>query len=170
MSVTFARFTQVTAHVKGDGRLFRSSAPGYDDVGRDAPQNLTKADIDFLQASGRGITRILSLNEQPYTDAARAMLVKASIEYLHLPVKDFHAPTLDQIKSAVTFWSKAPVSNMLVHCGYGHGRTGTMITALQLWMTNGHLDLDRTMSDNHVERDVQREALRRYQAELKSYL
>ncbi|KAJ7188736.1 protein-tyrosine phosphatase-like protein [Mycena filopes] len=150
MPTTFARFLEVTANVTGGRRLFRSSAPGT--------------------MRARGITRVLSLNEQPYTAAARTMLANAGIAYLHLPVEDYHAPTLDQIKRAVTFWSKAPVTNMLVHCGYGYGRTGTMITALQLWMSNGHLGLDRAMTENHVEREEQREVLRCYQAELMSDL
>ncbi|KIY66178.1 phosphatases II [Cylindrobasidium torrendii FP15055 ss-10] len=164
MTVTFKRFVEVLQHVSGGRRLFRSSAPGYDDVNEDAPQNLTADDIEVL--TSRGITRIVSLNEQGYTPAALERLKNAGIAYLHLPVVDFTAPSMDQIKRAVTFWSKAPKTNMLVHCGYGHGRTGTMITALQLWMTNGHLGLDSTMTANYVEREVQREVLRRYQAEL----
>jgi len=57
------------------------------------------------------------------------------IAYLHLHVDDWCAPTLEQLKQANEFF--VGKSSTLLHCGYGHGRTGTGVTGLQICTTNG---------------------------------
>lgn len=164
MPTEWHRFEEVTTHIpRGSHRLYRASAPNY--AGFDGSQRLTQSAVDHLAT--HGITRIISLNMVEYTDEEKTRLNLAGVAYLHLPVEDFTAPTLEQIRRAITMFSKEPVANTLVHCGYGHGRTGTMVTAIQLWQTKGHLDLAGMQEANHVERDVQRDVLRAYQQELR---
>jgi protein-tyrosine phosphatase len=156
------RFKEVTEHIPSDIRhLFRSSAPYYN--GQDEPQNIDENAVEFLVQ--HNIHRIISLNGCSYTENSIELLAARNISYLHLPVEDFTAPTLEQINAATAMWSKKPDANTLVHCGYGQGRTGTMVTAIQIWETGGNLDLEKAVSENGVERDVQREVLEEYQKE-----
>jgi protein-tyrosine phosphatase len=53
------------------------------------------------------------------------------IEYLHSPIKDFHAPSLEQLKE-ITGWIDEKVKkneSVLIHCHAGIGRTSTVIAA-----------------------------------------
>lgn len=165
MPTGWHRFEEVTAHIpRGSHRLYRSSAPNYKTFERDGSQRLTQSAVDELAA--RCITRIIAVTTMPYSNKEQARLESAGITYLHLEVRDFTAPTLEQIQRAVDVFSQEPIASTLVHCGYGWGRTGTLVTALQLWQTKGQLDLASVQAVNHVEKDEQRAVLKSYQQEL----
>ena len=55
----------------------------------------------------------------------------AGFEHKKICVKDFFAPTFDQLDEFVTFVDakKAEGKKVLVHCYAGRGRTGTMLAA-----------------------------------------
>ena len=169
----FYRWVEVKDFLEDPERkLFRSSAPGYSGD-HDTVQELDKSDITWLEEIANSITRILSLNECLYSADARGKLAEARIDYEHRPVTDYTPPTLDDVHFAVNMRKEAPPGNMLVHCGYGFGRTGTLITAMQLQATNGSLSLgslqktlEDLMKNNHVERDEQRNFLKEYQRQL----
>jgi protein tyrosine phosphatase len=153
---------QVTVHIGNvPGRhLFRSSAPNYS--GTDSSQDLTQAAVDFLVQ--KGINRIISLNHNKYKPAELDRLRQANIEYCPIPVVDFSAPTLAQLKEAIAFFMEKPVTT-LVHCGYGHGRTGTCVTALQIGATKGNAPPEADWEPvNHVETDAQKIVLRQLRA------
>lgn len=148
-------FKEVTEHVLDRRQLFRASAPNYNGIS----QHLTQAAVDFL--TGKHINRIISLNKFRYGDAELSLLEPAGIEYLHLPVEDFTAPSLDQLLRAIAFYNREPSANILVHCGAGYGRTGTCITALQLFQLSGASPPESEwQSVNCVETDEQMEILR----------
>jgi len=169
----FYRWAEVKDFLEDSERkLFRSSAPGYSGD-HDTEQELEDSDIAWLEESANSVTRILSLNQCPYSVSAQAKLTEARINYQRRPVTDYTSPTLDDVHFAVNMRKEAPPGNMLVHCGWGAGRTGTLITAMQLQATNGSLrlgSLQKTlkdlMKDNHVEEDVQKDFLKEYQRQL----
>jgi protein tyrosine phosphatase len=148
-------YNQVTNHIPKDKTLIRSQAPHY--PGSDVIQHLNSLDIKFL--TDRKINCIISLNEKPYDDASKTLLTQNKINLVHRPVKDFQAPTTDDFKAIVKAVKDHKIS--LIHCGYGHGRTGTGVTGIQLYYTDG---VNPTQAEvkagvNHMERQGQKDAV-----------
>ncbi|KAF8891606.1 protein-tyrosine phosphatase-like protein [Gymnopilus junonius] len=115
-------FREVTQNILPNHRLFRASSPNY--LGMDLTQELRRESVDFLLQNG--INRIISLNQYPYSEEELASLESAGITYLHIPVKDFHPPTIEQLSKAFEFYRADPDgATTLVHCGAGYGRSGT---------------------------------------------
>lgn len=76
---------------------------------------------------------------------------KPRIEFTHIPVEDYHSPTLDQMEQGYKAYTSFK-KDTLVWCGFGHGRTGTMITALQYKNEKGKVKLSHAdYRTNHVE-------------------
>lgn len=81
-------------------------------------------DLEFLKEEGIGA--IVSLTLEPLEPA---LIQEFGLRYLHLPVPDFAAPTLGQVRRFSQFLQQAEADGLatVVHCGAGHGRTGTML-------------------------------------------
>lgn len=134
------------------GRLARSSAPYYDS--RDSDQKVDEAAISFL--AGHGIEFLISLNSVPLSASDVEWLACEGIDYKHVPVQDFHAPTPAQLQQVCAVFDKANRAT-LVFSGYGQGRAGTAISAVQI-----HLGRELSESDmrgNLVKTQEQMEAL-----------
>jgi atypical dual specificity phosphatase len=91
--------------------------------GRDAPVD---ADAAFLAA--QGVTLVVTLTEEPLPAQPFA---SRGIALRHLPVRDFTAPTADQLAAFVAEASAVIETGgrAAVHCAYGMGRTGTFLAA-----------------------------------------
>jgi atypical dual specificity phosphatase len=98
------------------GRLAVMNRPGMYGTLRD--------DLVFLEEQGVGA--IVSLTGSPL-DAAE--LRTSEMEYLHEPVTDFTPPTPEQIERIIEFIRGQHETRgcmVLVHCGAGLGRSGTV--------------------------------------------
>ena len=125
------------------GRLARSSAPYYD--GEDADENINETSIDFL--NDYGIKNIISLNSVELSPRQKGRLRKAKISYSHIKTEKCAAVTQDQFDQIWNAYDKAGVT--VVYCGYGDGRTGMAISAIQLFQ-------GRALDDNdYMENGVQ---------------
>ncbi len=112
-----------------------------------------------------GLRAIVCLNmERPLNDE---QVQNHGFEYAFIPVRDFSAPTIEDISKFVNF-----VYRMLEHknpvvvcCGAGIGRTGTMLAAYlvsKCYSPEKALEEVREKRGIGVESYVQREAIFRY--------
>jgi len=81
---------------------------------------------------GWGIDNIISLNKYPLSTDDVELLHSIQVAYSHIGVEDY-CTTYYRTAGDCHF---ACIKNKttLVYCGYGHGRTGTAISALQISM------------------------------------
>src|SRR3990172_2335792 len=98
-----------------EGRLAGMARPG-----RSSP---LEEDLIFLRVQGIGA--IVSMTERPLDER---FVGGFGIRYLHLPVPDYCAPTIQQIEEFVAFLDHGDHGGAVaVHCYAGQGRTGTML-------------------------------------------
>ena len=109
------------------GRLARSSAPYYN--GEDADESINETSIEFL--NNYGIKHIISLNSVELSPRPRGWLRAAGISYSHIKVMEYTAVTQEQFDQIWNTYNKSGVT--IVYCGYGDGRTGMAVSAIQLF-------------------------------------
>jgi atypical dual specificity phosphatase len=117
-------------------------------------------DVERLPALGfRGV---LSLTER-----VPAGLPAQGLDHLHLPIRDFSPPTQAQLADAVAFMDRvvAAGGGVVVHCGAGLGRTGTVVAA---WLVRQGRTSDeairevRSRRPGSVETPEQEESVREF--------
>ena len=109
----------------------------------------------------QGIQIILTLTEE---SLPKFYLEEAGLLSIHEPIRDFQAPTLEQLDRCVSAIKNATKKNMgvAVHCAAGMGRTGTVLTA---WLISKGLTPEeaikeiRRLRPGSVETEVQIDAL-----------
>ncbi|RDA91344.1 hypothetical protein CP533_0013 [Ophiocordyceps camponoti-saundersi (nom. inval.)] len=149
-----------------DRVLARSSAPYY--RCRDGDQHITSDTMTYLKR--QSINHVISLNVEANNKTISDTLRRGKIDYTPIPVGDFHSPTFADLNTAFEAFRAHRSGRTLVWCGYGHGRTGTLVVALLMYLEHhkpkpkffGQADYRKY----HVETAGQVQVLDRLQAEL----
>jgi atypical dual specificity phosphatase len=97
-------------------------------AGMAQPGVIARLADDLAYLAEQDITLLVSLTENVLDPQA---LSAAGLETLHIPVKDFTAPTQEQLRTFVAEVERRQKNNEAVgvHCGAGLGRTGTFLAA-----------------------------------------
>jgi hypothetical protein len=96
-----------------DTRVWRSSAPS-----RDA----------YAALAGRGIRTVIDLRAERHLRDDSSYLADHIVELVRLPIRDGQTPTRAQAEDALSA-IRSSDGIVLVHCGAGVGRTGTIAAA-----------------------------------------
>ncbi len=130
-------------------------------AGSARPENV--AQLRWLR--NKGIRAIVCLNMERPLDEEEVKVL--GFEYVFIPVKDFAAPKLEDIVRFVAFIRGMLGQNkpVVVCCGAGIGRTGTMLAAYLVGLCMSPEEALMEVEDKRgigVESDAQREAVYEY--------
>lgn len=141
-------------------------------AGSGMPVNLPQ--LSWLAKNG--IRSVITVRESPLP-ASWLANSSQKLEYMHLRVDDFCAPSLENLESAVRYIDQHIKENkpVLVHCAAGKGRTGTLLAAYMLRQDPNLTSLEaikkiRVMRPGSVQSDEQIAALQCYEISLKKRL
>lgn len=83
-----------------------------------------EAALDAL--TRRGVSRLINLHERAHQPSR---LARHGLEQVHVPIRDFTAPTPDQIERVLSALDDVLANGrtVAIHCGGGLGRTGTLL-------------------------------------------
>jgi protein tyrosine phosphatase (PTP) superfamily phosphohydrolase (DUF442 family) len=114
-----------------DAKVWRGAAPS------------SLASYQALVAAG--VTTLVDLRAEPASPAADAPIEAIGLRVVHLPVRDGQTPSEDQIARFLQVVRDSP-GTVLLHCGAGVGRTGSMAAAY-LVATGQASGLDATVQN-----------------------
>jgi protein-tyrosine phosphatase len=133
--------------------------------GRMAGSARPENENQLLWLKNKGIKAIVSLNKEH--PLVREEVEAFGFEYVFIPIQDFAAPTLVDIRRFVEFSDEKLRQNkpVVVSCGAGIGRTGTMLAAYlvsQCLSPEEALEKVKEKRGAEVESMSQREAVFEY--------
>lgn len=115
--------------VVSPGCLYRSAQPG---------------DTDFAWLAQQGFRSVINLRKERDYGSDEAFK-REGLNYLHLSIPDYHAPTDEQGRAFLVFMRDSANWPALVHCKGGQGRAGVM-SALARYAIEGW-PMERALSE-----------------------
>jgi atypical dual specificity phosphatase len=103
-------------------RFFRWIVPFFLSV-MSTPRH--ERDIDALASAHIGIRHVVTLTEE--TPLPEEWFFNKTISHTHIPVANYRAPTIEQTDLFFRLINDPIRTPLLIHCGGGKGRAGTMI-------------------------------------------
>ncbi|CAF0878509.1 unnamed protein product [Adineta steineri] len=82
-------------------------------------------DIDALASDHIGIRHIITLTEEE--PLPEEWFFNKTISHTHLPIENYRAPTIEQVDLFFRLINDSTKTPLLIHCGGGKGRAGTML-------------------------------------------
>ena len=138
--------------------------------GKLAGSGLPVTEEEFRWVVDKGIKSIVTVRE---VRLPREWFDGGGVDYLHLVVEDYGAPTVEDLDELVTFIDNKIRAGkpVLVHCAAGKGRTGTVLAAYmikkQSLTAEQATEKIRIMRPGSVQSMVQETALSMYEKYLK---
>ncbi len=119
---------------------------------------------DLLEVADAGVDLLISLTETPLEPES---LDAAGLDTLHLPIEDFHPPTMEQMDAFVDAVEarQQQGEQVGVHCTAGRGRSGTLVA---VWFVHTGMTSDeaiayiRTLRPGSIETTEQEDAVHAY--------
>jgi atypical dual specificity phosphatase len=127
----------------------------------------------FAWVVTHGIKTIVTVREVPLPSKWFTAYNSDSVDYFHLRVEDYSAPSLEEIDNTVAFIQRqiAKEEPVMVHCAAGRGRTGTILAAYFLKEENLTADQAiakiRRIRPGSIQSDRQEIAISMYEKYLK---
>ena len=145
-----------------EGEIAGSAHPGGIHYSpHDAQQEL---ELNLATVARAGIGAIVTLSAVALN---QDVMRRLGLCYLHLPVEDMSAPTIEDVREFVAFVhdTRRRQAGTLVHCTAGMGRTGTMLACYLVHEGNGPteaMDEVRRRRPGSIETPAQEALVRQY--------
>ena len=128
---------------------------------------ISEAELEYLKSCG--IAALVRLVEEHLARVTSEQVRRVGLDDLHLPVADFHAPTIEQIELALSFIGDSVANGKAVgvSCGAGYGRTGTILACYLVskgWSADEAINQVRSKRPGSIEIGEQQKVIGQFEA------